>query len=115
MQSTKTISPTREDVIHTLQAELPYLRRQYGVTRLAIFGSVARNEAREDSDVDMLVELSRPLGFEFVDLAYHLEDVLQRPVDLATFDTFDRTATNPRRKKLVERVRQDLIDVKPAA
>lgn len=115
MQETKTTAGIREKVISTLQAELPYLQQHYGVTRLAVFGSIARNEAREDSDVDVLVELSHPLGLEFVDLVYHLEEILKRPVDLTTFDAVNRTAQNPRRKKLVARVIKDLIDVKSAA
>jgi predicted nucleotidyltransferase len=115
MKKLETEADVKTKVIDTLQAELPYLRQHYGVTRLAIFGSVARGEDRSDSDIDLLVDLSCPLGLDFVDLVFHLEDVLKRPVDLATFDAFNRTAQNPRRKKLVARVLEDLIDVKPAA
>jgi predicted nucleotidyltransferase len=57
----------------------------YGVKSLALFGSVARNEALPDSDVDLLVEFSRPVGlFKFIDLKQYLEELLGCPVDLGT-------------------------------
>lgn len=52
---------------------------------LALFGSVARDQAALDSDVDLLVEFSKPVGlFEFLDLKERLEQILGRPVDLVT-------------------------------
>ena len=57
----------------------------FGVNSLAIFGSLARNEARPDSDVDILVEFDKPVGlFEFIDLKDYLEKVLQSRVDMGT-------------------------------
>jgi predicted nucleotidyltransferase len=57
----------------------------HGVKSLAIFGSVARDQARPDSDVDILVEFDRPIGlFEFFELQEQLEDILGRSVDLGT-------------------------------
>jgi predicted nucleotidyltransferase len=54
-----------------------------GVKSLAIFGSVARDEAGQESDVDLLVEFSRPVGlFGYVDVKERLEDILGRKVDL---------------------------------
>jgi uncharacterized protein len=54
---------------------------------LAIFGSVARNEANAGSDADILVEFSRPVGlFEFIGVKEFLENLLDRPVDLVTPD-----------------------------
>ena len=59
--------------------------RQYGVESLSLFGSVAREEAKETSDVDLLVTFDKPLGlFEFIDLKYHLQDLLGTRVDLVT-------------------------------
>lgn len=60
----------------------------FGVRRLALFGSVARDEAGPESDVDVLVEFDdRPIGlFEFVDLQRYLESILHAPVDLETED-----------------------------
>lgn len=59
--------------------------RSHGVTCLSVFGSVVRNEAGDGSDVDILVEFSRPVGlFEFVRLKAYLEDLLGCDVDLVT-------------------------------
>ena len=56
-----------------------------GVRSLSIFGSVARDEAGPESDVDLLVEFDRPVGyFHFFDVQEQLETWLERPVDLVT-------------------------------
>jgi len=60
---------------------------KFDVKSLAIFGSVARDEAGPESDVDILVEFAKPIGlFEFVRLKIYLEKLLQRKVDLVTPD-----------------------------
>ncbi len=70
-----------------LRRRLPYLRRKYRVRSFAIFGSVARNRMRAQSDVDILVEFSKPVGlFTFLDLKADLEGLLKRRVDLVTAD-----------------------------
>ena len=57
----------------------------HGVAHLWLFGSFARDEAREDSDVDLLVEFSRPIGmFEFVRLQRELGERIGRKVELVT-------------------------------
>ena len=58
---------------------------QFGVARLSLFGSFARGEGRHDSDIDLLVEFSRPVGlFEFVRLQRRLAELLRHQVDLVT-------------------------------
>ena len=62
-------SMKRENVIHILSGQRNDLHENFAVKSLALFGSVARDEARSDSDVDLLVEFSRPVGlFQFIDL-----------------------------------------------
>ena len=77
----------RERVMQILrqnQAEI----NAYGVKSLALFGSVARDEARPDSDVDLLVEFDRPVGlFGLVALQLRLEELLGCPVDIGTMDS----------------------------
>ncbi len=76
---------TREEVLSTLRAHQTALHTRFGVARLALFGSVARDEAEQDSDVDLLVEFDRPVGFfRFMELQIHLEDLLGCGVDLGT-------------------------------
>ena len=62
--------------------------KRFGVRRLALLGSVARDEAGPESDVDVPVEFdNRPIGLsEFVDLQRYLESILNVPVDLVTED-----------------------------
>jgi uncharacterized protein len=59
--------------------------KKFGIHSLSIFGSVARDQAHKNSDVDILVDFERPVGlFEFARLKMYLEDILERPVDLVT-------------------------------
>jgi predicted nucleotidyltransferase len=71
-------------ILHQNQAEI----NTYGVKSLALFGSVARGEARPDSDVDLLVEFDRPVGLiGLVALQLRLEELLGCPVDIGTLDS----------------------------
>ena len=76
--------PTRDEILEKIASERRLLE-EYEVRSLSLFGSIARGEAGEESDVDLLVEFSHPVGiFHFVRLKRALEAVLGRPVDLAT-------------------------------
>ena len=54
------------------------------VKKVYLFGSQIRNEAKEDSDIDILVELdySQPIGLKFIKMKLELQDILKRKVDL---------------------------------
>lgn len=70
-------------IIKQLQSEQDTLKTQYGVKRLGVFGSYVRNEQKKNSDVDVLVEFSKPLGlFKFIELENHLSKKLGLKVDL---------------------------------
>ena len=76
---------SRQEVLSTLRAQQAVLHARFGVAHLALFGSVARDEAGQGSDVDLLVEFDRPVGlFRFLELQRHLEDLLRCGVDLGT-------------------------------
>lgn len=105
----------REDLVKTLREEFPYLREKYGVVRLAFYGSFAHGAPDEESDVDLLVELGRPLGLEFVALAEYLEERLGRNVELATFETLNRSLSHSRRRRVAENIQRTLTDVATAA
>ncbi|MGI8588130.1 MAG: nucleotidyltransferase family protein [Chloroflexia bacterium] len=60
------------------------LARRHGVSNVRVFGSVARGDAREDSDVDLLVDVELDVDIEFLGLWVDLEELLARPVDLVT-------------------------------
>ncbi len=70
--------------------------KSFGVKSLALFGSVARDDARPDSDVDLLVEFDRPVGlFTFVRLKRYLEEILDSAVDLGTPDSLKPDLREP--------------------
>lgn len=76
---------TQKQVIDILKDNRPFLEANYGVARIGIFGSYAKNTPTEESDVDMVIEFKRPPGLKFIELAEYLEKVLGRKVDLLTF------------------------------
>ncbi|MBN2146660.1 MAG: nucleotidyltransferase family protein [Anaerolineales bacterium] len=78
----------RQEAIHIIQLNRNELVEEYGVRSLALFGSVARNEAKPSSDIDILVEFNRPVGlFGLFALQDRLEELLGCPVDLGTPDS----------------------------
>lgn len=75
----------RDDVLDLLRAHKVSLAQRFGVTELALFGSFARDQATDDSDVDILVRFDKPAtSAAFFGTQFYLEDLLGRPVDLAT-------------------------------
>lgn len=75
---------TREEFFEKIAAHRTELDAM-GIKTIAVFGSVARNEARPASDVDVLVEFDRPIGlFEFAGVQRHLSELLGVRVDLIT-------------------------------
>jgi uncharacterized protein len=60
------------------------LSDEFGLTELAVFGSYSRNDQKEESDIDILVDFSRPVGLEFIELANELEKLLGIKVDLVS-------------------------------
>lgn len=75
---------TQEQILSLLRQNKAYLCREYGVKTIGIFGSYAKGCAAEESDVDILVEFERPIGFRFVEFAEYLERLLGRHVDVLT-------------------------------
>ena len=83
----------REEIVH-----------RFGVKKLGVFGSAARGEMREGSDIDVLVEFDSPATFDgYMDLKFYLEDLFGRSVDVVIEDT-----VKPRMRPLIEK---DLIHV----
>ncbi len=70
-----------KDILKEHKADI---KRRFGVKRIGLFGSCARGEEREDSDVDVIVEFEDPNFDDFMDLAAYLEDLFDRPVDILT-------------------------------
>jgi uncharacterized protein len=79
--------------------------RQYGITQLEIFGSVARGEAAVGSDVDLIARFVETPGLEMVTIEEECERVLGVPVHLVTFDVVENM-TNPYRKASIQQDRR---------
>ena len=78
---------TKEEILKILKDELPYLREKFNVKSIGLFGSYARDEQKDKSDVDILVEFSKPIGFfKFMELEEYLSKKLGVKVDLVTPD-----------------------------
>jgi hypothetical protein len=76
----------------------PVLQKKYPIKSIGVFGSVARGDFNENSDVDILVEFEEPIGIEFIDLANELETILQQKVDLIS-----RGGIKPKYFKVIEK------------
>ncbi|MBL4586838.1 MAG: nucleotidyltransferase family protein, partial [Flavobacteriales bacterium] len=62
----------------------PFLKKEYGVKEIGVFGSFADNTATDASDIDILIALERPIGWRFFGLGIFLEKTFGRKVDLVT-------------------------------
>ncbi len=62
----------------------PFLKEEFKVKEIGVFGSYVRGEESKESDVDILVEFYKPIGWEFIDLKEFLEGILGKRVDLVT-------------------------------
>ena len=94
---------TKAEILRILQKEKPELMRRYGVKRIALFGSYAREDQHEDSDVDILVEIEPPIGLGFVELADRIEDALGIRTEVVS-----RRAIKPRYWQIIK---EELVDV----
>ena len=75
----------RSKVLEILTRVKPELASRFGVIRLSMFGSTARDEAQHDSDVDIMVSFDGPAtSRRYFGVQFHLEDALGCPVDLVT-------------------------------
>jgi uncharacterized protein len=76
----------RNDIITTLQGQM--VRSRFGIKSLFLFGSVARNEASQESDLDFIVDFDGTITFDrYMDLKIFLEDLFGKKIDLAIEDT----------------------------
>jgi predicted nucleotidyltransferase len=96
---------TLEEIRAILNQHRQVLRERYGVQELALFGSYARGDQAPLSDVDILVQVRRPIGLRFFELWDYLEEILGLRVDLLTPEALQQKPI------LWERVQEDLVYV----
>jgi len=75
---------TKNEILSKLAELKPILIEDYAVKEIGLFGSYSNNTYTENSDIDILVELEKPIGWKFFTLELYLEKVLGRKVDLVT-------------------------------
>jgi len=93
----------RDQALKLLSIHMEEIRKRFDVESLALFGSVARNQAGAESDLDILVEYAKTPGlFGYLDLKEYLEELIDRPVDLVTVNALKKQL---REKILAEAVR----------
>lgn len=90
---------TTNDYITILRKYLSTKADAYGITKIGIFGSVARNEQTEDSDVDVCVEMKKPDLFTMVHIKEELQELFGKPVDIVRL----RNNMNPMLLKQIKR------------
>jgi hypothetical protein len=96
---------TLEEIMNILSRHKKEIREKYGVKILGVFGSHARGEAGIESDIDILVEIERPIGLKFFELWDWLETILDVKVDLLTVNALKQKPI------LWESVKEDLVYV----
>jgi predicted nucleotidyltransferase len=94
----------KDEIFQKLRDLKPELAQKFFVSSIGIFGSAVREDFSEkSSDIDLLVDFSKPVGIEFIDLAEYIEKKLNRKVDLVS--------KNAIRKSYFSRIQKDLVYV----
>ena len=101
------MNTTQEAILDCLRQQLDYLREEFHVKRIGLFGSFATEKATADSDVDLVIEFEQPIGLKFIDLCEYLETCLGRKVDVLTM----AGVATIRNRSIAESITQSLIYV----
>jgi predicted nucleotidyltransferase len=88
----------QKDIISKLNELKPWLQQEYSVREIGLFGSFADNTQTDESDIDILVELEKPIGWKFFSLELYLENIFNRKIDLVT------------KKALKEQIRDSILN-----
>ena len=78
---------TKENILKFLKKNKPLLKEKYYVTKIGLFGSYARDEAEETSDIDLAIETCKKDFFIKSDLQYFLEDTFHTKIDIGYLDS----------------------------
>jgi hypothetical protein len=96
---------TLEELKKILAEHKDEIREKYGVVILGLFGSYAREEQKETSDVDIIVELERPIGLKFYEFWDYIENILGTKADVLTLSALKQKTL------LWEKVKEDIVYV----
>ena len=98
---------TKNKVIRILKEEQNFLQKEFGVKKIAIFGSFAKGKARPKSDVDIFIEFIKSPGMKFFDLMDYLDKKLGRKTDVLT----QKGLSSMRIKRVAQEIKRTLIYV----
>ena len=75
---------TKTEILSKLTELKPILYKDYAVKEIGLFGSYSDNSNTEESDIDILIELEKPIGWKFFTLELYLENIFNKKIDLVT-------------------------------
>jgi predicted nucleotidyltransferase len=75
---------SKERIIEILKEKYPYLVSEYGVKKIGLFGSYAKERQTEKSDIDIIAEFDKPIGLKFIEFTEYLEEILGKKTDVLT-------------------------------
>ena len=90
---------TRSEILEILKEYKKENADKYGITNLGLFGSFSKDEGKEDSDIDVIIETAEPDLFKLVHIKDELEELLKKTVDIVR----NREKMNPYLKKHIEK------------
>ena len=89
-------------ILQKLRKLKPIFQQNYGLSEIALFGSYSRDEQTEESDIDIMVDFSNPIGIEYFDLVYALNDAFKN----SKVQVVSKKGIKP---KYFDRLKQDLL------
>ncbi len=89
-------------ILQKLRKLKPIFQQNYGLSEIALFGSYSRDEQTKESDIDIMVDFSNPIGIEYFDLVYALNDSFKN----SKVQVVSKKGTKP---KYFDRLKQDLL------
>ena len=98
---------TRNSTLEIIRDNYPYLAHEFGVNKIGIFGSVAKEAERIGSDIDIVVEFRKPIGFKYIELVDYLEKLFDAKVDVLTQDGIE----NIRIKEISDDIKRNIVYV----
>jgi predicted nucleotidyltransferase len=75
---------TKQDILRKLSDIKPILNKDYSVKQIGLFGSFSDDSNTDESDIDLLVEFEKPIGWKYFSLEIYLESIFERKIDLVT-------------------------------
>jgi predicted nucleotidyltransferase len=97
----------RNTTLELIKEKYPYLSDEFGVEKIGIFGSIAKETASEESDIDIVVKLRKPIGLKFIELVEYLEGLFNKKVDVLTQEGIN----NIRIKEIADDIKRNIVYV----